>query len=64
MTSPPVAVPARYADSGEPCVVTASAGPPATFAVERRLVFRLGPDHCEDGGRLIRADVPGAFGRF
>ena len=64
MTTPAVTVPARYADSGKPCVVTVSAGPPATFAVGGRMVFRLGPDHCDDGGRLIRADEPGAFGRF
>ena len=59
-------IPATYADTGERCTVTArtldSRPPRRTFSVGRRPVFLLSPDRCEDGGRIIRADVPRAFG--
>jgi hypothetical protein len=61
-------IPASYADTGERCTVsvrTLDTRPPRrTFAVGARPVFLLSPDYCDDGGRVIRADVPGAFGGF
>ena len=61
-------IPATYADTGERCTVLArtldSKPPRRTFWVKSRPVFLLSPDHLDDGGRIIRADAPGAFGGF
>jgi hypothetical protein len=64
----PEEIPASYTDTGERCTVTArtldTRPPRRTFSVGRRPIFLLSPDHIDDGGRVIRADVPGAFGGF
>ena len=64
MTTSTGTIPARYTDTDEACLVAIEGEPIARFTVCGRLVYRLSPDHCEDGGRLIRSDVPGAFGNF
>jgi hypothetical protein len=64
----PEEIPATYADTGERCVVTVrtleTRPPRRTFSVGTRPVFLLSPDLIDEGGRVIRADVPGAFGGF
>jgi hypothetical protein len=45
--------------------ITLDTSPPRrTFAAGDRPVFLLSPNHIDDGGRIIRADVPEAFGGF
>jgi hypothetical protein len=68
-TAEPQQIPASYVDTGKPCAVTAltlnTRPPRRTFAVGERPVYLLSPHFCQDGGgRLIKADVPGAFGGF